>query len=83
LEAAEIRNLLLSAILVAGLLLPAVAPDAQTANTVTATCKDGTALAGRHVPAHVAAMEAFNLGVRQQWARRRLPPQEARAPSLR
>ena len=46
LEAAEMRNLLLSAILVAGLLLPTVAPDAQTANTVTATCKDGTAFSG-------------------------------------
>jgi hypothetical protein len=40
------RNLLLSAIFAVGLLIPIVASHAQTANTVTATCKDGTAFSG-------------------------------------
>jgi hypothetical protein len=40
------RNLLLSIGLIAGLLLPAGAPSAQGTDTVTATCKDGTAFTG-------------------------------------
>jgi hypothetical protein len=40
------RNILLSAILVAGLFVPIGTAHAQTANTVTATCKDGTAFSG-------------------------------------
>lgn len=40
------RNLLLSAIFAAGLLIPIGTPHAQTANTVTATCKDGTTFSG-------------------------------------
>jgi hypothetical protein len=40
------RNILLSALFAAGLFGPIVTPHAQTANTVTATCKDGTAFSG-------------------------------------
>ena len=40
------RNLLLSIGLIAGLLLPAGAPSAQSTDTVTATCKDGTPFTG-------------------------------------
>jgi hypothetical protein len=40
------RNLLLSAILAEGLLIPTAAVHAQSANTVTATCKDGTTFSG-------------------------------------
>lgn len=43
---AVMRNLLLSAVFAAGLLFPMGAPHAQTANPVTATCKDGTAFSG-------------------------------------
>lgn len=40
------RNLLLSAIFIAALIMPIGAPHAQTANAVAATCKDGTAFSG-------------------------------------
>jgi hypothetical protein len=40
------RNSLLSFALIAGLLLPIGAIHAQDTNTVTATCKDGTAFTG-------------------------------------
>jgi hypothetical protein len=40
------RNLLLSVALVVGLILPVGAAHAQSAPTVTATCKDGTAFSG-------------------------------------
>src|SRR5215813_12148222 len=41
-----IRNLLLSVVLAAGLILPTGAAHAQSTGTVTATCKDGTAFTG-------------------------------------
>ena len=40
------RNLLLSVLLAAGLILPIGAAQAQSTPTVTATCKDGTAFTG-------------------------------------
>jgi hypothetical protein len=40
------RNLLLSAALIVGLMLPLGASYAQSTATVTATCKDGTAFTG-------------------------------------
>jgi hypothetical protein len=40
------RNLLLSVALIAGLSLPVGAIHAQSADTVAATCKDGTAFTG-------------------------------------
>jgi hypothetical protein len=40
------RNSLLSALLILGLLVPVGASQAQTANPVTATCKDGTTFSG-------------------------------------
>jgi hypothetical protein len=40
------RNLLLSVVLAAGLILPTSAAHAQSTGTVTATCKDGTAFTG-------------------------------------
>jgi hypothetical protein len=40
------RNILLSAFFALALLIPAGAGHAQTAATVTATCKDGTAFSG-------------------------------------
>ena len=40
------RNLLLSVVLAAGLILPTGAAHAQSPGTVTATCKDGTAFTG-------------------------------------
>jgi hypothetical protein len=40
------RNSLLSFALIAGFFLPLGAIDAQDTNTVTATCKDGTAFTG-------------------------------------
>ena len=40
------RNLALSVALIAGLFLPMGAIHAQSADTVTATCKDGTAFTG-------------------------------------
>jgi hypothetical protein len=40
------KSLLLSAALIMGLLAPIGASHAQTANTVTATCKDGTTFSG-------------------------------------
>jgi hypothetical protein len=40
------RNSLLSIALIAGLFLPMGASKAQDTNTVTATCKDGTAFTG-------------------------------------
>ena len=40
------RNLLLSVVLAAGLILPIGAAHAQSTGTVTATCKDGTAFTG-------------------------------------
>ena len=40
------RNLLLSVVLAAGLILPTGAAHAQGTGTVTATCKDGTAFTG-------------------------------------
>jgi hypothetical protein len=42
------RNFLLSVALVAGLFLPFGVTHAQSADTVTATCKDGTPFAGTH-----------------------------------
>ena len=42
----KMRNVLLSVLFAAALLGPIVAPHAQTANQVTATCKDGTAFSG-------------------------------------
>jgi hypothetical protein len=41
-----VRNLALSVALIVGLFLPASAIRAQSTNTVTATCKDGTAFTG-------------------------------------
>jgi hypothetical protein len=40
------RNLALSVVLIAGLFLPIGAIHAQSTETVTATCKDGTAFTG-------------------------------------
>jgi hypothetical protein len=40
------RNLLLSVVLAAGLILPIGVAQAQSTATVTATCKDGTAFTG-------------------------------------
>jgi hypothetical protein len=40
------RNFLLSVALVAGLFLPIGATNAQSTDTVTATCKDGTPFSG-------------------------------------
>jgi hypothetical protein len=40
------RNLVLSAILILGLVVPTAASHAQDTNTVTATCKDGTTFSG-------------------------------------
>ena len=40
------RSLLLTVVLIAGLILPVGAVDAQSTTTVTATCKDGTAFTG-------------------------------------
>jgi hypothetical protein len=40
------RNILLSVVLAAGLILPIGAAHAQSTGTVTATCKDGTAFTG-------------------------------------
>jgi hypothetical protein len=40
------RSVLLSTILIVGLFVPAGASHAQTANTITATCKDGTPYSG-------------------------------------
>jgi hypothetical protein len=40
------RNLLLCATLILGLILRAGVSHAQTANTITATCKDGTTYSG-------------------------------------
>ena len=40
------RNLLLSAILIFGLVAPIGASHAQDTNQVTATCKDGTTFSG-------------------------------------
>jgi hypothetical protein len=45
-EKAAMQNLLLSAILIFGLLVPIGASHPQDTNTVTATCKDGTAFSG-------------------------------------
>jgi hypothetical protein len=42
------RNLLLSVALVAGLFLPIGVIHAQSTDTVTATCKDGTPFTGTH-----------------------------------
>ena len=42
----KMRNVLLSALFAAALFVPIVAPYAQTADQVTATCKDGTAFSG-------------------------------------
>jgi hypothetical protein len=40
------RNLLLSAILILGLVVPIGASHAQDTNTITATCRDGTTFSG-------------------------------------
>ncbi len=40
------RNLLLSAVLILGLVVPIGGSHAQTANTITATCKDGATFSG-------------------------------------
>jgi len=58
------RNSLLSFALIAGLFLPIGAIHAQDTNTITATCKDGTASPPRSVPAHVGVMAACSLGAR-------------------
>jgi len=57
------RKSFLSFALIAGLFLPIGASQAQDTNTVTATCKDGTAFTGTKGPAPAGVMAASNRGV--------------------
>jgi hypothetical protein len=80
------RNSLLSFALIAGLFLPLGAIHAQDTAPVTATCKDGTPLPARSVPAPVGVTVVCSHGVRprrQPALSPQLPrprPQQASAP---
>jgi hypothetical protein len=59
------RNLLLSVVLAAGLILPIGVAQAQSTATVTATCRTARPLPGRSGPAPVAATGACSHGARR------------------